>query len=257
MKPNLLVLVFLFCLSFSFAQKYGVNIASAYSINSFKSLHVEDYRIDHVDYNLKQKLFPNVSVRPYVRIHKKLQLYFGADLLKYEFKYGVYYSNNPLYAHPEWNYSRRLLFSEVHTPLMLKYEIIKFKEQYPLFIYVGAFARFLVWVKGRISYDSANYDLIPEENFNMSLIVRERKQRYTNVVIGLHQILPFNKYFYGFTDLQFKYMPSNIYDVGNPATVVQPLSILNKFSFHISLGIGFQYPDKEKQTDSDPARLSD
>jgi hypothetical protein len=244
------IVMILFCLMrmVSFAQRFGVDVGYGYTINTLKLTSDEVNPAYISEVHLKQKPFPNASLRAYLKIHGKSYLYFGADLSSYKFNYFRSFPGNPYF-----NYKRLLLVSDVHIPLMYRLEVAKWKQKHPLALYGGIFARFPVWAKTQITWEHITSGDIA----NTEVFIKEKKQAYTNFVLGLHQSFLCRGWLNSYIDLQVKYMPGDLYTIDIPIVMVYaPTQIQNRYTFTFTLGISFLKPDKE-QTSNNPARLQD
>jgi hypothetical protein len=241
----------LFCLIYaaSFAQRFGVDVGYGYTIDNFK-LDPNEVGAAYIsDVHLKQKLFPNASLRTFLKIYGKSCLYLGADLASYMFTYFREFPKNPYF-----NYKRLLLVSDVHIPLMYRLEIAKWEHKHPLAIYGGIFARFPVWAKTKITWEH----MTSGDMGNTEVFIKEKKQAYTNFVLGLHQSLLCRDWLHSYIDFQVKYMPGDFYTIDIPVGMMYaPTRIQNRYTYTFTLGFSFLKPDKEKSSDANPARLQD
>ncbi|MCD6066327.1 MAG: hypothetical protein K0S33_1153 [Bacteroidetes bacterium] len=229
----------------SFAQKFGVDVGYSYTFNRLKV--IDEYPVyGYTDTELKQRFFPNISLRPYVKFHKKLFFYFGVDFVRYEFRRSFYF-NSPEHI----NYNIHWIISETQIPVMLRIEAAKFKSRYTLSVYGGMFARFT----GSRKRGSSSMGQIGDSGTEMS--IREDRQRFTNFLAGFHQTFPFTKCMEGYIDIQLKYMPGYYYGSPNVMRVFLPFHVENKLSFSFTLGISLLKPEKEKVPNVDPTRLED
>jgi hypothetical protein len=236
----------------SFAQRFGMDMGYAYTVNTLKVLPEYDLRIAHTISDLKQLPFPNISVRPYVSLYKRIKVYFGADLMKYKVEHSIWFSDKPIY-----NYRRRLITSEIQIPVMLRYEMFRFKDKYLFSMYAGMYIRFPVWTKGNIWDEGVGIGSESGPYYNVEMYIYEKKQRYNNFVAGFHQTIPLKKYVCLYIDLQGKYQPGLYWLPGSGVARFESMYVSNKFAVGLSAGISFFKPDKEKTANSNPARLQD
>ncbi|MCD6066328.1 MAG: hypothetical protein K0S33_1154 [Bacteroidetes bacterium] len=250
MKRQFILLFLCFITAASFAQKFGVDLGHAFSINRFKNITPRYDPYMYVISDEKQNLFPNASFRPYFRIYKKIYVSFGVDLCKYKFRQSVY--DTDISGH---NYSGRLVISEFHTPLMIRAEIHRFKQSHPLSVYGGIFARFLNRTQGNSLWHKANFDSIPEKDLHMDINIRNES---FNLLVGLHQAFYLKKFTQLYADLQLKYISGYIdAELGSFPIHSLPMKVENKLAISLGFGISFLKPDKGEVSHVDPTRLED
>jgi hypothetical protein len=242
----------------SFAQKFGVDLGYAYSMPQLKTFNPEYSPFTYRKVELKQQFFPNASLRIYFKLYKKLYIYSGLDLMRYQFRTSIDWSD-PAYI----DNARRYMAYEFHVPVTLRLELKKFKQKHALSVYGGMFFRFPF--RGRESYyrGSNSYDSIPSNNHIVSVRIlnedlRTPTRKYANLLAGIHQSLQFTPCFHGYIDLQVKYMPGIIaISRFEPNAYNEPIWVENRFAFSISLGISLLKSEKEKVPVTDPTRLED
>jgi hypothetical protein len=246
-KIRILLLLFCFVGVASFAQRFGVDAGYAYAWNSFKDLDSLDHTIYEIKEKYKQASFPNFSFGAYIRVYKKVYFCLGADLVKYELKKDIAYHG----YNQDRVYHYNFAANEIHIPAMIRVEALRIKEKHRLSFYGGMFARVLGMRKTAVTME-------PDYHTNGTLVIYKKKQQYTCFTAGAHQAFSLNSFFECYIDARFKYMPGYYYSPSGPATIqIYSLSISNHFAFSLSAGVSFILPDKEKSSNTNPARLQD
>lgn len=255
MRKFCYILIFLiFCLNTK-AQKYGVSIGYAYSLNAIKfdERYQSDINRRYKDVSSKQLLFPNLFLRPYVRLHNRISLFTGADLLRFKFR-----CTENIYSTGEGWVPQLYKINELHIPFGLRFSTNEYKEKHTTLIYGGIFWRYL-WGKEWINPTNSepNFSNSPHKA-NISIIYSNQSELISNFIIGIQHQIKLNNYSNFSFDTFFKYIPTSI-DSGNSGAIMNGLpNYYNKFSFHLAIGITLMKPPKQKEEEASKVfRLDD
>lgn len=216
MKKGIYIFIFIiFCLNTK-AQKYGVSIGYAYSLNTIKfdERYQSDINRRYKDVSSKQLLFPNLFIRPYVRLHNRISLFAGADLLRFKFR-----CTENIYSTGEGWVPQLYKIHELHIPFGLRFSTNEYKEKHTTLIYGGIFWRYL-WGKEWINATNSepNFSQSPH-NANFRIIHSNPSDLVLNFIVGVQYQIKLNKY----STLNFeafgKYIPTEV-SSGNLNTIM-------------------------------------
>jgi hypothetical protein len=128
--------------------------------------------------------------------------------------------------------------------------LIKFDHKHSLSVYGGAFFRQPGSQQEKLIDGNPGFGFVMP-SFNL----KEYRQKFTNISLGIHQTVSVLKWLDLFLDFQYKYTPAYYY--APPTIENQGARIENKYSFIILAGLSFVRPDKEKKSGTDIHRLQD